>query len=118
MSKSILSRMENQGAPRLGYSDYGISRERLCELQHGCVTGAYPSELLSKACTWLEFIKPWIILSVTKNKSYDLIEYSEMGRIPIGRSDFYGYRRRFYYNLHCLLREEQENAPVKERGKG
>lgn len=119
MSKSILSRTENQGAPRLGFNAYNISRERYIELRNGCAAGKYSRETLSKACRGLEFIEPWIILSVTKSKSYDLIEFDfKLGRIPIGRSDFYGYRRRFYYNLDCLLKSEQENVPVKERGKG
>lgn len=119
MSKSILSRTENQGAPRLGFDAYNISRERYRELRNGCVTGKYSLETLSEACREFGFIKPWIILSVTKSKSYDLIEFhAELGRIPIGRSDFYGYRRQFYHNLDCLLRAERGNVSVKERGKG
>lgn len=119
MSKTIWSRTENQGAPRLGFDAYNINRERYIELSNGCATGKYSPETLSKACRGLEFIEPWIILSVTKSKSYDLIEFhAELGRIPIGRSDFYGYRRQFYHNLDCLLRAERENASVKERGKG
>lgn len=119
MSKSILSRTENQGAPRLGFDAYNISRERYKELCDGCSSGKYSLETLSEACGEFEFIKPWIILSVTKSKSYDLIEFDfKLGRIPIGRSDFYGYRRQFYHNLDCLLRAERENASVKERGKG
>lgn len=122
MSKTIWSRTKNQGAPRLGYSEYGISRERLCELQHGCVTGAYPSELLSRACAGFKFIESWILLSVMKGCSYDAMiikwELKVIKRPPAGRSDFYGYRRRFYYNLDCLLRAERGNASVKERGKG
>lgn len=119
MSKSILSRTENQGAPRLGFNAYNISRERYIELRNGCAAGKYSRETLSKACRGLEFIEPWIILSVTKSKSYDLIEFDfKLGRIPIGRSNFYGYRRQFYHNLDCLLRAERGNASVKERGKG
>lgn len=118
MSKSILNRTKNQGAPRLGFDAYNISRERYIELRNGCAAGKYSRETLREACKKLEFIEPWIILSVTKSKSYDLIEFNaKLGRIPVGRSNFYGYRRRFYHNLDCLLRSEQENAPVKEREK-
>ena len=85
------------------------------ELRNGCAEGEYSHKTLSKACKGLEFIKPWILLSVTKSKSYDLIEFNaELGRIPIGRTDFYGMRRKFYHNLDCLLRTEQGNVPVKE----
>lgn len=103
MSKGNLSRTENQGAPRLGFEAYNISRERYIELRDGCAVGKYSRETLSKACRGLEFIEPWIILSVTKSKSYDLIEFDyKLGRIPVGRSDFYGYRRLFFYNLSRL----------------
>lgn len=118
MSRSIWNRTENQGAPRFGFDAYNISRERYIELRNGCAEGKYSPEVLREACRGLEFLEPWIILSVTKSRSYDLIEYSEMGRIPVGRTDFYGYRRKFYHNLDCLLRSEQENVTVKERGKG
>lgn len=106
MSNSNLSRMEYQRAPRLGYSEYGISRERYLELCNGCAEGKYSPETLGKACRGLEFIKPWILLSVTKSKSYDLIEFhSELGRVPVGRSDFYGFRRKFYHNLDVILQQ-------------
>lgn len=108
MSKGNLSRTENQSAPRLGFDAYNISRERYLELRNGCADGKYSPDTLSKACRGLEFIKPWIILSVTKSKSYDLIEFnSELGRVPVGRSDFYGFRRKFYHNLDVILREER-----------
>lgn len=108
MLKSIWNGTENQSAPRLGFDAYDISRERYLELRNGCKEGKYRFEILQEACKEFEFIKPWILLSVTKSKSYDRIEYNlDLGRIPIGRSDFYGYRRKFYHNLDCLLKNEQ-----------
>lgn len=107
MSRGNLGRAESQGAPRLGYSAYNISRERYLELRGGCRMGRYAPETLQEACRGLEFIKPWIILSVTKGTSYDLLEFNmQWGRIPVGRTDFYGYRRKFYHNLDVVLREE------------
>lgn len=45
-------------------------------------------------------IAPFIIRSVTNDLSYQFIEYDkDYGRIPVGRSDFYAYRRLFYYYL-------------------
>lgn len=118
MSKGNLSRTEYQCAPRMGYSEYGISRERYIELRNGCAEGKYNPKTLREACRGLEFIKPWIILSVTKSLSYDglqrLWDLEEIERMACGRSDFYGFRRKFYHNLDCLLRSEQENVPVKE----
>lgn len=118
MSKAKREYVNFKVPTRPSYPELGISKERLRELQNGCRGGIYSSETLSKACIGLDFIEPWIILSVTKSKSYDLMEYSELGRIPVGRSDFYGFRRKFYHNLDCLLKNGQGNLPVKERGEG
>lgn len=108
MSKGNLSRTENQGAPRLGFDAYNISRERYIELRNGCAAGKYSREILREACRGLEFIQPWIILSFTKSMSFDRIEFDlKLGRIPVGRSDFYGFRRKFYHNLDVLLNQEQ-----------
>lgn len=106
-----------QTIQRISYEEYGISKNRLLELQDGCRTGMCPSEMMSNACNGFEFVGPWIILSVTKNRSYDSLEFDlKLGRIPCGRSNFYSYRRRFYYNLDCLLRAELENAPSERKG--
>lgn len=43
----------------------------------------------------------YILKSVTEDKSYEDIEFDEkLGRIPCGRTEFYGYRRQFYYLLN------------------
>lgn len=105
MSRSDFSG-KYQKAPRFSFGWYGISQERYRELRDGCASGRYSLEILSKACAGFEHLMPWVLLSVTKCKSWDKIEYSELGRIPVGRSDFYGFRRRFYHNLDVILREE------------
>lgn len=96
---------------RPNLKELGISRERLKELQNGCMAGKYTPEMLHEVCAGFEFLEPWIILSVTKGWSYDFIiikwELRELERPPVERSDFYGYRRRFYYNLDNLLKEER-----------
>ena len=44
---------------------------------------------------------PYIIKSVTENKTYNDIEYDEkFGKIPVGKTEFYAYRRRFYHLLN------------------
>ncbi len=75
------------------------------ELCDNCALGKYSPEMLSKACAEFEFLRPWIILSVTKNLSYDRLEYTELGRIPVSRTSFYRYRKAFYSNLDALLKE-------------
>lgn len=94
----------------LSWQDYKIDRKRYLELRNGCRTGEYSPEMLLKACKGIEFVEQWILLSVTENISYDRLEFStRLGRIPVGRTDFYGYRRRFYYNLNCLLKDESRD---------
>ena len=61
MSRSNWSRTKYQGAPRLSFDAYNISRERYIELRNGCAVGKYSRETLSKACRGLEFIEPYLI---------------------------------------------------------
>lgn len=117
MSKSIWSM--GQSISRRSFKELGISKARYLELRSGCMTGKYSYRTLSKACAGLEDVKQWILLSVTQNKPYEVIEFdAKLGRIAVGRTNFYALRRQFYHNLDCLLRAERENAAVKERGKG
>lgn len=91
--------------------ELGMSKSRRLELEEGCRAGKYPLTILRKACSDLEFIEPWILLSVTKGKSFDAMrvkwELGEMERPPVGKSDFYGFRRIFYSNLDKALREKE-----------
>lgn len=42
----------------------------------------------------------YILKSVTEDLSYELIMYDkEQGKIPVGQTDFYAYRKLFYYYL-------------------
>ncbi|MBQ6815577.1 MAG: hypothetical protein IJP13_08580 [Lachnospiraceae bacterium] len=44
---------------------------------------------------------PFLLKSVTQDLPYEAVEYDERyGRIPYGKTDFYAYRRRFYYILN------------------
>lgn len=107
------SDVRDQAIPRLGYDYYGLNERRVKELQNGCGGGKYPQETLQEACAGFEWIMPWILLSVQKKRSYDLLEFDSMlGRVPCGRSDFYGLRRRFFYNLDRLemTRWQEENV--------
>lgn len=50
-----------------------------------------------------EKLYPYILKSVTNNLSYQFIEYDEkLGRIPVGKTEFYGYRRLFYHYLDLV----------------
>lgn len=95
------------GNPRQSYDFYGLDRQRVEELKEYCKAGVYPSEMLQKACNGFEWLAPWILLSVQQGLSYDFLEFDmELGRVPAGKSDFYGFRRKFYHNLDVLLKAE------------
>lgn len=95
-------------APRcISLNSYGITAERYKELRAACQSGEYSDTVRLAAYTAAPDIAEYILLSVTENKTYERVEYSErLGRIPCGRTDFYGYRRLFYHHLDQLLRKE------------
>lgn len=91
------------------WDDYGIDRERYKELRSMCHKKEYADLISSAAYTANKDIAKYILLSVKENKSYEGIEYAQgLGRIPCGRTDFYGYRRYFYHLF---------NEKIKEMGK-
>lgn len=105
-------RISASRAPRLaGYTFYGISRERYRELRDGCRKGAYSRKLLLSACSEVPELAEYILLSVREGLSYDELERQwELGKIQrmaCGRTDFYGYRRLFYFRLDQLLQGKQ-----------
>lgn len=43
----------------------------------------------------------YILKSVTQDLPYESVMYDEkLGKIPVGRTDFYAYRKLFYFFLH------------------
>ena len=50
-----------------------------------------------------EELAPYLLKSVTDDLSYEYLEFDDtLGRIPVGKTDFYGDRRKFYA---CLLKK-------------
>lgn len=79
------------------WEDYGINKERLSQLKEYCKDDKYKEQVISAAYLAEPHVARWIIKSVCTGKTYERLEYDkELGRIPCGRTDFYGYRRRFY----------------------
>lgn len=87
----------------------------------GMPKGNYPSNLMEsqairnvmyqKDCEMIEQaaiatseeLYPYILKSVTNDLSYQFIEYDKkLGRIPVGKTEFYGYRRLFYHYLDLV----------------
>ena len=86
--------------------DYGITRERYNELKALCQSGKYDDVVRSEARRANEIISEYILLSVKKNLSFEGVEYAKgLGRIPCGRTDFYGYRRLFYHLFDERMKE-------------
>ena len=98
---------------RPSYDELGLSTERLQEIQTHCRSGAFDREIMQRACGGFEWITEFIILSATKNVSFDRLEFNtKWGRISCGKTDFYAYRRRFYSNLDKELNSGTGGAAV------
>ncbi|MBQ6787537.1 MAG: hypothetical protein IJO85_07440 [Lachnospiraceae bacterium] len=100
--------MEGKINPRfVTWEEYGISKKRYKELKDICSSGQAEDKVLHAARKANSDIAEHIVESVKKNKSYEKIEYdNKLGRIPCGRTDFYGYRRLFYHLLDEDLKFE------------
>lgn len=95
--------------PRHPWEYYGISKDRYRQLTEYIQSGRYASLTSQAAHTANETISEHILLSVTKNKSYDALrvkwELKEMEQIPYGRTDFYGIRRYFFSIFNEKMKE-------------
>lgn len=93
------------------YDNYGISKRRYKELRELCMSKKYNEDVRSAAYKANKDIAEYILLSVIKNKSYEGVEYTDgLGRIPCGRTDFYGYRRLFYHYFNEALKMVQNSS--------
>lgn len=94
---------QSQSAPRHPWSYYDIDKKRYNQLVEYIRSGRYASLASSAAHRACEIASRHILLSITENLSYDDLErmwtLKEIERIPVGRSDFYGYRR---YAIHLF----------------
>ena len=98
-------------APRESWDYYGITQERYIKLRFAVQSGIYDDIAHFAANKANKDIAEYILLSATKNKSYEGVEYvSSMGRIPCGRTDFYGYRRLFYHIFDEELRKKEKDG--------
>lgn len=97
-----------QGAPRHSLEYYGLTDERVEELERLIQSGGYASLALQVAQRANKGIAEYILLSITQNKSYDALrvkwELKEMEQIPYCRTDFYGIRRYFYHLFDLEVR--------------
>ncbi len=87
-----------QSAPRYPWEYYGLGdKSYRKKLYMMCQSGKYGDLIRQVAYQTNKDIALYLVKSVTQNKSYNKIEFDrELGRICMGKSDFYGYRRLFY----------------------
>lgn len=91
------------------WDDYKISCAEYKALKTALEHGKYQDEAWEAASRTDPDIAPYIIKTVRKhNGTYEDVEFDqELGRIPVCRTYFYGYRRRFYRNLMDILEEKK-----------
>ena len=101
--KSKISRgvgaMNYDGMPKSNYKENSLETKAIRNVmyQKDC-------EMIEQAAVAASAeIYQYIIKSVTNDLSYRFIEYDEnLGRIPMGKTEFYATRRKFYYFLDLL----------------
>lgn len=98
--------MNYDGMPKSNYKENSLEAKAIRNVmyQEDC-------EMIEQAAiaTSAE-IYQYIIKSVTNDLSYRFIEYDEkLGRIPVGKTEFYAMRRLFYYYLDNLKSGDKIN---------
>lgn len=94
-----ISAVVNDGMPKSNYKGNALESNAIRNVayQKDC-------EMIEKAAMEAsKEIYPYIIKSVTNDLSYSFIEYDEnLGRIAVGKTEFYAKRRLFYHYLDVL----------------
>lgn len=89
--------------PRHSWQYYGINKGRYRQLTEYIQSGRYAAVARQAAHTANKTLSEYIMLSITKNLSYEGLEKlwgrGEIERMPYGRTDFYGVRR---YAIHLF----------------
>lgn len=87
-----------KSAPRNPWKEYGLENKEYRKwLKEMAQNPEYAKIARNCAHIAAPEIEEYIYLSVTKNLKFEAIEYdSRLGRIPCGRTDFYGYKRYFF----------------------
>lgn len=97
-----------QAAPRHSWHYYGISRARYKQLAEYIHSGRYATVARQAAHTANKDIAEYLVMSIEKELSYDDLErmwtLKEIERMPVGRSDFYGWRRYYMHIFDMELR--------------
>lgn len=107
------------GVSRVTYNSYGISKKQYKKMKEMCKEGKYIEEIKKAAGRTNRDIAEYLIKSVTEGKSYDTLEFdNKLGRIPCGRTDFYAFRRLFYFYLKQELNNVSKMDEPRDRVPG
>lgn len=99
-------RSRGKHAPRESWGEYGISKRKRRYLASLVRSRRFGPIAVQSAYEAGGTIAGHILLSVIQRKSFEDVEYADgLGRIPCGRTDFYGYRRKFYHIFSKKIRE-------------
>lgn len=94
---------------RASWEELGISEKRRRELKEIARRDEYADIVTEAALRIDRLAAPHVILAVTKNLSYEFVEFNErLGRCPVGKTDFYAERRLFFYHLNEALKAREE----------
>lgn len=104
----LFEKPKYRSTPRYPLSYYGLTNERVKELEKKVRSCKYTVQARQAALEANEMLADYILLAVNKNLSYEGLEKlwarGEIERIPYCRSDFYGWRRLFFANFDRELR--------------
>lgn len=108
--KNVAKRDKN---PRYSsWEDYGIDKQRLAELYEVVRSDRYDDVVRAAAYMANEKVAEHILLSAREKLTYERVEFHEkLGRICIGRTDFYSVRRLFFHYLDITLKSVHETVP-------
>ncbi len=114
----------------MSWKDYGILPEVQRELREFCFQYEEKrrdeNSERGKNCRMIEaaakeadeVLAPYLLLSVAEDKSYDQILLEDQkGILPVGKTDFYGYRRKLYACLKKSLEEKSGSGAEKNGDK-
>lgn len=94
-----------KGIPRRSLGHYGLTNERVEELEKMIQSGRYDHLASSVAYTADKDSAEYILLSITKKLSYEglgkLYGRGEIDRIPCSRTGFY-YTKKYFFHLMDL----------------
>ena len=100
---------QHKRIPRCSLGHYGLTDERVEELEKMIQSGRYAALASQVAHTADNDAAEYILLSITKNLSFEGLEKlygrGEIGKVPCSRTGFYYTKKYFYHIFDEKLKE-------------